>query len=149
MNTRTHIHEEVFTTSPEKLFALLHTPSAIRQWWSASRVIVLPEVGGLWAAAWGDDEDHPEYQTIASISVFEPPSRLFLSEYRYHSRDGQFPFEANFTSEFLISAHPEGALLKVIQDGFPAGADGDKFLAACEKGWTDTFAGIRSFLASQ
>jgi uncharacterized protein YndB with AHSA1/START domain len=32
MTTRKHIHEEVFDVDPETLFALLHTPSAIRQW---------------------------------------------------------------------------------------------------------------------
>ena len=35
MPTRQHTHEELFPTTPEGLFALLHTPSAIRVWWSA------------------------------------------------------------------------------------------------------------------
>ena len=40
MTTRKHVHEETFDADPETLFALLHTPSAICQWWGASHVIV-------------------------------------------------------------------------------------------------------------
>ena len=146
MATRKHEHEEVFATTPENLFALLYTPSAIRQWWSADRAIVLPQVGGLWAAAWGADEDNPDYLTIATIAVFEPCSRLFLKDYQYYSKDGELPFEANFTNEFIVTPNAEGAALKVIQDGFPEGPEGDEFLVGCETGWSDTFMGIRRFL---
>lgn len=48
MNTRKHIHEETFDTDAETVFALLHTPSAIRQWWGASHVIVDQQEGGVW-----------------------------------------------------------------------------------------------------
>jgi uncharacterized protein YndB with AHSA1/START domain len=46
MTTRKHIHEEVFDVDPETLFALLHTPSAIRQWWGATHVFVNPKPRG-------------------------------------------------------------------------------------------------------
>ncbi|NKB32602.1 MAG: hypothetical protein GKR91_05840 [Pseudomonadales bacterium] len=146
MTTRKHEHAEVFNTTPENLFSLLYTPSAIRQWWSADRAIVLPEVGGLWSAAWRTDEDNPDYMTIATITDFEPPSRLLLTDYRYHSKDGELPFEANFTNEFIVTPHAEGASLKVIQDGFPAGSEGDEFLKGCEVGWRETFKGIHRYL---
>jgi hypothetical protein len=40
---------------------LLVTPSAIRAWWGAARAIVLAQENGAWAAAWGADEDRPDY----------------------------------------------------------------------------------------
>ena len=52
MTTRKHIHEEIFDVEPEVLFALLHTPSAIRQWWGASHVIVDPISGEHERLAW-------------------------------------------------------------------------------------------------
>ena len=73
MRTRKHVHEEVFPASPERLFALLHTPSAIRHWWNVAHAVVLPERGGFWAAAWGEAEDEPDYITVATIRDFEPP----------------------------------------------------------------------------
>ena len=146
MTTRKHIHDEVFETSPEILFRLLHTPSAIRQWWSASRAIVLAETGGTWAAAWGDNEDEPEYITTATISDFEPPVRMVLTNYHYYSKDGPLPFEVHFITEFLVTAHEAGAVLRVTQDGFPDAPEGDEFYAACQKGWKDTFDGIRKYL---
>lgn len=146
MKTRKHMHEEAFPAAPERLFALLHTPSAIRSWWGAARAVVLAEPNGLWAAVWGASEDDPDYITVATISVFDPPSRLVLSNYRYRSRTGPLPFKADFVTEFEVLPQGEGAVLRVSQDGFPAGPEGDEFFAACEKGWQDTFSGIRRYL---
>ncbi|MDH3253438.1 MAG: SRPBCC domain-containing protein [Acidobacteriota bacterium] len=66
----------------EVVFTLLHTPGAIRHWWSATRAVVVPERGGIWAAARGHEQDDPDYVTAAAISKFEPPRRLVLSDYR-------------------------------------------------------------------
>ena len=146
MKTRAHVHEEVLPVSPEEAFALLHTPSAVRAWWSAARAVVLPEPGGLWAAAWGESEDDPDYLTVATIRNFEPPRRMVLADYRYRARSGPLPFQADFVTTFEVEPHPQGAVLRVTQDGFPSSPEGDAFHAACEQGWRDTFAGIRSFL---
>jgi uncharacterized protein YndB with AHSA1/START domain len=146
MTTRKHIHEGTFPVSPARLFALLHTPSAIRGWWGAARAIVLPQRGGIWAAAWGDSEDDPDYITAATIREFDPPRRLVLADFRYHARSGPLPFVADFVTEFAVEPHPEGALLRVEQDGFPPGPEADAFYAACGEGWTNTFAGIRRYL---
>jgi uncharacterized protein YndB with AHSA1/START domain len=148
MKTRKHVHEEEFSATPERLFALLHTPSAIRGWWGVARAIVLPGESGLWAAAWGADEDAPEYITIATIRAWEPPRRMVLGDYRYFAQNGPLPFQADFVTEFTVEATPDGALLRVSQDGFPCDASADAFYAACEIGWRNTFAGIRRFLGS-
>jgi uncharacterized protein YndB with AHSA1/START domain len=149
METRKHVHEEVFPAAPERVFALLHTPSAIRRWWGAARAVVLPQPGGVWAAAWGEAEDDPDYTTAATIRAFEPPRLLVLTDYRYRAKSGPLPFAAEFVTEFLVLPHPEGAALRVTQDGFPAGREADLFYTACEKGWRDTFAGVRSYLSEQ
>ena len=145
--TRMHVHEEVFDATAERLFALLHTPSDIRGWWGAARAVVLAEPGGTWAGAWGESEDEPDYITVARISVFEPPHRMVLKDYRYFSKDGPLPFEADFTTEFVVSPHPTGATLRVEQDGFPTGPEGDTFYEGCDVGWRETFEGIRRHLA--
>jgi uncharacterized protein YndB with AHSA1/START domain len=144
MTTRTHVHEESFDVSADRMFALLHTPSAIRQWWGAACAIVLPEAGGIWTAAWGSDEDNPEYVTSATMSAFEPPRRLVFSNYQYSA---PLPFETEFVTEFIIEPHPDGVLLRVSQAGFPCTPEGDRFYVACDRGWRETFVGIRRFLA--
>ena len=146
MQTRTHVHEEVLPASPEQVFALLHTPSAIREWWSVARSIVLAERGGRWAATWGEDEDSPDYVTFATIQEFDPPRRMVLGDYRYRVKAGPLPFDADFVIEFLVTPHEDGAVLRVTQDGFPAGPEGDDFYAGCQKGWSDTFAGIQRYV---
>jgi uncharacterized protein YndB with AHSA1/START domain len=146
MTTRRHVHEEVFAAPARRVFALLHKPSAIRQWWGAARAIVLAEPGGTWAATWGPAEDDPDYVTVATIRDFEPPARLVLTESRYRARTGPLPFQADFVTEFRVTPYPDGAALRVTQDGFPAGPEADSFYAACGEGWRNTFTGIRRFL---
>jgi hypothetical protein len=49
-------------------------------------------------------------------------------------------------TEFTVTPHVDGASLRVVQDGFPMGSAADAFYQGCEKGWRDTFAGIRKYL---
>lgn len=149
LKTRAHTHEEIFAVPSEDLFALLHTPSAICEWWGAARAVVIPETGGIWVAAWGEDEDAPDYVTAATIRFFDPPCRMVFDEYRYLARTGPLPFDADFVTEFEVIERHDGALLRVTQDGFPAGIEGDEYYAACEVGWRQTFGGIRRFLEAR
>ena len=142
MATRSIESEIEVPTDPERTFALLVTPSAIRAWWQASRAIVLAQEGGTWAATWGDDEDRPDYVTVATIEVYDPPRRLVLGDYRYDARSGPLPFELDTRVEFEVLSSPRGALLRVAQSGFPDEAVADEFYAGCVKGWSDTLGGF-------
>ena len=142
MDRRKHIHVEEFEVSQMRLFALLCTPSSICSWWGASSAIVIPEEGGIWVASWGDEDD-ADYIAHARIQVFDAPHRMVLDNYHYYAKSGPLPFEANFEVEFLVEGIGDAALLRVTQDGFPAGPEGDTFLKACEDGWVEAFAGIR------
>ena len=117
-----------------------------RDWWGAARAVVLAEPGGVWAATWGESEDDPDYVTVATIEEFEPPARMVLTDFRYRAKSGPLPFESTFVTAFTVRPAAEGAILRVSQEGFPAGPEGDEFLASCELGWRDTFAGIRRCL---
>ena len=112
MPTRKHTHEELFPTTPERLFSLLHTPSAIRGWWGAARAIVIPKEGGIWCATWGDDEDAPDYITAATLRVFDPPRRLVFADYQYMAKTGPLPFRAEFVTEFTVTPSADGAALE-------------------------------------
>lgn len=147
MATRTLTHEETFDAPIEEVFALLITPSAIRAWWGASRAVVLAEEGGTWAAAWGDNEDNPDYMTVTRLENFNPPHGMDQTDYRYYSKDGPLPFEASFTTSFRCVEVDGSTRLTVEQDGFPQ--DHDDFYQGCVQGWKDTFDGIRRYLASR
>src|SRR5262245_50709902 len=145
MATRKHTHRIELPAPPERVFALLHRPSAIRGWWQAARAVVLARPGGYWAAAWGENEDDPDYVSLFRIRVFDPPRRLVLADRQYFAKTGPLPFEAEFVTEFTVEPTPAGSVLRVAQDGFPTAAVADDFYAACEKGWHDTFEGIRRY----
>ncbi|RMF69200.1 MAG: SRPBCC domain-containing protein [Calditrichaeota bacterium] len=148
MDTRSIVREIVLPASPERIFSLLIRPSAIREWWQASQAIVLPARGGFWAAAWGEDEDEPDYVAAATLHVFDPPRRLVLSDYRYHAKTGPLPFEADFTTEFRIEEQGHESKLIVTQNGFPTEATADEYYRGCEQGWEVTLKGILAYLES-
>jgi hypothetical protein len=142
--TRSIVREQTLRLDASAAFALLHTPSAIRAWWSAARVIVAPRVHGLWIATWGTDEDAPDYITAARIAVWDPPHRMQLADFEYVTRDpAPLPFAAAaLSTDFTVEPRGESSLLRVEQRGFPTDASADAFFAACERGWTATLEGI-------
>jgi len=145
MKTRRHVLEEPFAVSPEWMFEVLITPSAIRGWWGASKAIVVPERGGVWIAAWGENENDPDYISSYKILELDRPKRILLGEGKYFSRDGQPPFEMNLTTEFLVEKRVGGCALRITQDGFPTDAVANEFFDACVIGWSNTFEGIRKY----
>jgi uncharacterized protein YndB with AHSA1/START domain len=147
IDTRRHTLQIELPAAAEEVFKLLHTPSAIRDWWFAQRAIVLAQEGGAWAAAWGENEDEPDYITVSKIEVFDPPRRLVLTEQKYYNKSGPLPFNADFEIEFTVEQTTNGTILRVTQDGFPTDSVADEFYAACEKGWRDTFASISRYLS--
>lgn len=147
-NTRGHTHEIDLPASAETVFNALITPSAICRWWGASTAIVLAEEGGFWNASWGDPDD-PDYITFHRISKYRYPEFIELDEARYHTRFEPPPFELDVTARFEVEPLTETASrLRVIQTGFPVDEIADEFYAACEKGWKDTFEGMRLFIES-
>lgn len=146
MTTRKLVHEELLPGKQDDVFELLCTPSSIRSWWAAARAIVMANRGGMWAAAWGEAEDDPEYITAATILEYEPPRRLVLGDYRYRAKSGPLPFHADFVTTFEVIPGSDGTILRVVQDGFPLDSEADGFYEACRNGWRDTFIGIRRHL---
>src|SRR5712691_1787081 len=113
MPTRKHVHQIDLEHTPERVFALLVTPSAIRGWWGAAQAIVVPKVGGLFATTWGENEDDPDYIVAHTITTYEPPRRLVLAHTTYHAKTGPLPFDAQFTTEFAVEPRPGGCTLRV------------------------------------
>lgn len=141
-------HEADLRVPPEAAFAALVTPGAIRAWWGAARAVVVPRVGGTWAAAWGADEDAPDIVTTARIAEYRPPHRLVLSDYEVIAKTGPQPFRAAFTVTFQIAALGAGSRLTVTQDGFPFDPVADAFLAGCEAGWRASLEAFSRFVES-
>lgn len=146
--TRDHVAAVELAASPERVFAALVTPSAIRAWWGAARAIVLPKAGGLWAAVWGASEDDPDYVTVARVAAYEPPRRLVLDDYRYRAKSGPMPFKADFRTTFEVARTTTGSRMTVTQSGFPCDPVADAHYAACETGWATTLRQLAAYLAS-
>lgn len=144
--TRSHTASVEIDASPDQVFRALVTPSAIRVWWSAARVIVNPKKGGMWAAVWGGAEDEPDFVTTARFAVFSPGKRIVLTDYDYLSKDGPLPFKAAFATSFTLKKVAGGTRLVVKQDGFPSARKADAFYEACEIGWRRTLASLQEFL---
>lgn len=105
--------------------------------------------GGIYAVTWGDDIDQPDYISVAAISELIRPKRLALSDFRYHSKEGNLPFEADFGNEFILEEEGNGTSITVIQTGFPDDSVADKFYEACVKGWKDTMISFKGIAEKQ
>ena len=147
MQTRSHQRELVLPIAPDRAFKLLITPSDVRGWWGVHRAIVQPEPGGIWAAAWGANEDDPDFITIATMRVFDPSRRILLTDYKYTAKTGPLPFKADLSLEFTLAPHPKGSVLKVNNAGFPRDEIADDFFHSCDVGWSNTLASMEKYVA--
>ena len=130
----------------ETVFDALLSPSQICTWWFAKTAIVVPKVNGIYAITWGEDMDDPDYISIAVITELARPNCLVLSDFRYHSKEGGLPFDANFGNEFLLEKESNGTAITVIQSGFPDESVADEFYLACNQGWQDTMKSLKMTL---
>ena len=149
METRSVTDSIELPHPPKTVFEWLVTPSAICDWWQASRALVVAEPDGYWMAAWGTSPDTPDFVTAARLDVYEPPRRLRLGQTRYTTAAGPLPFPMHMTIEFSLEAVPSGTRLSVVQAGFPTDPAADPFYQGCVQGWRDTFASMARFAASQ
>ncbi len=147
--TRSHTHEESFDVAAERMFDLLITPSAIRQWWGASRAIVDARKDGIWTASWGEEDD-PDFISSATLVEFDPPRRMSMKFGHYYAKSGSLPFKFadDALASFEIETADDGCILRAEQTGFPCEPAADEFFAACELGWKNTFLGIRQYIAN-
>ena len=146
MSTRSIQRSDFFACQPQDLFAALTLPSAIRAWWGAARAIIIPRPGGLFSAAWGDEEDAPAYVSAGIMRVFDPPHRLVISDFIYLSPTERLPFESDLTIEYVIMSVPDGTQLQITHDGFPMGPEADEFFQGCESGWGNSVDSLRAFV---
>ena len=146
MSTRSLRYKETFDCTPEVLFDALRTPSSIRIWWGAARVILQAERGGAFAVAWGEDEDDPEYIGTAILSEFDPPRRMVMTDFLYYSKFGPLGFEADFSVEFDVQPNDQGSLLTLDHRGIPTIPEADEYYQGCETGWRTCLANLRAFL---
>ena len=144
---RTLEYDQLFSCTPLELFRALHTPSAIRVWWEASAVIVIPEPNGAFAAVWGDNEDDPDYVVTAVLSVYDPPHRSVFTDYRYYAKLKPLEFKANFVIQYRIYPHKNGARLFLTHSGIPSSSEADEYYRGCDTGWQHCLSNLHTLLS--
>ncbi|MEP7148275.1 MAG: SRPBCC domain-containing protein [Acidobacteriota bacterium] len=143
--TRRQILEEPFGVPPERMFSILTTPNAIRDWWGATSVVIDARKGGSWITASGEGEKDTEFINSFEILEFDPPHRMLLGSGKYFAGTN-WPIRTNMTTEMLIAAQPEGCILTIVQELSPADPLLDDFFDACAAGWQNSFEGMRNYL---
>jgi uncharacterized protein YndB with AHSA1/START domain len=145
METRREELIEPFGVTPERMFEILITPSAIRSWYGAAKVVVDPKKGGSWIAAWGDDEDDSEYINALKILEFDPPNRIVLGEGKYIAGTA-WPIMTDIRTELILEPQPSGCFLRIVQDLTPHEPLLDDYFDACIAGWQNSYEGIRNYI---
>ena len=143
---RTITLEKDFACTPRDLFDALHTPSALRSWWNADRVIIIPRKNGIFAAAWGEDEDDPEYMSSGIYKVYEPPYKSVMEDFRYYAKSDPVDFEDMMSIAYEITPSTAGAHLLLTHAGFPDESYADAYFDACVEGWAASLKSLRSYV---
>lgn len=141
-------YREIFRCSPTRLFEALHTPSQIRIWWGASKVIVIPQPNGAFAATWGENEDDPDYAVTSVLSTYDPPTRSVMTDSRYYAKAGPLGFDSDYAIEYRVTAHEQGALLHLTHTGIPSIPEADEYFAGCDVGWRQCLANLHELLGA-
>lgn len=142
---RRQILEEPFGVTPERMFEILTTPKAIRDWWGASSVVIDARSGGSWVTASGDDDTNADYVNSFAILEYDPPNRMLLGAGKYFAGNN-WPIETNMTTEFLVERQPTGCILRIVQELSPSDPLLDDFFDACVAGWQNSFEGMRNYI---
>lgn len=145
MEKRKEVLEEPFGITPEQMFEVLTTPSAIRSWWGASTVVIDPRPGGTWVTAASDGDQTSEYVNSFEILEFDPPNRMLLGNGKYITGNN-WPIRTNMTTELIIESQPTGCVLRIVQELAPRDELLDDYFDACVAGWQNSFEGIRNYL---
>ena len=146
MSTRTLRCQEVFNCTVEVLFDALKTPSAIRTWWAAARVVLIARPGGTFAVAWGDDEDDPEYMGAATLAEYDPPRRIVLADFTYYAKTGPLGFEADLSVEFNVRPSGQESVLEIVHRGIPDIPEANEYYEGCQIGWRTCLSHLQDYL---
>jgi uncharacterized protein YndB with AHSA1/START domain len=144
---RRHIMAEPFGVSPERMFEVLTTPAAIRNWWGATSVVIDAREGGSWVTSSGEGQSDADYINSFEIMEYDPPRRMLLGSGKYYTGNN-WPIKTNITTELIVEPQPEGCILKIIQELDPPDPLLDDYFDACVAGWQNSFEGIRGYLHS-
>ncbi|MCY3628415.1 MAG: SRPBCC domain-containing protein [Bacteroidota bacterium] len=143
---RTLSFSENFACTPQELFDALHTPSALRSWWNANRVIIIPRTNGMYSAAWGEDEDDPEYVSSGIYRVYDPPYKSVIEDFRYYAKSDPADFEGLMSITYEITARNSEAHLQLTHTGIPEGDEADAYFEACTIGWVETLKNLKKYV---
>lgn len=81
------------------------------------------------------------------ITAYKYLKYIELDEARYVTKFESPPFELDLKARFEVDRIDDNSsVLRVIQTEFPVDKIADEFYKAWEKGWHDTFEGVRKFI---
>lgn len=143
-STRNIAHSVRAKASAKVIFNALITPSLIKQWWYVHTAIVIPEVGGVYALAWGDSIDYPDYVTVSRLNEYEFGKKISMKNESYFSPHGNLPFEAELVATISLEEDGEETIIKVLQTGIPADSVADDFYEGTVKGWETTLLSLKN-----
>lgn len=143
-STRTIEQSVRVNASSKVVFNALITPSLIKQWWYVHSAIVIPEKGGIYALAWGESIDRPDYVTVSRLSEYEFGKKLSMRNESYFSPHGNLPFASDLVATFTLEEAGEETIVKVMQTGIPTDAVADDFYEGTVKGWETTLLSLKN-----
>jgi hypothetical protein len=142
------VHAEIHVPcSSERAIRAFLDPADLAGWWGVERSLVEPEIGGLFAVAWGVTPAGFGYVTTGVIGAIEHGSLLRIDRYTYFHPER--PILGPMALVVRASASGSGALLSVDQTGYRDGPDWDWYYEAVRSAWPEVVSRIAGYLATR
>lgn len=135
-NTRGREHRVEIRASIEAVWKALVDADEIVRWY-APAAEVDPREGGRYWISWGEG-----MAGVSRIEAFDAERRLLL----VHAWEGAAELDPPIMEEYLLEAHRDVTVLRLVQSGIPASADWDDFYEDTGRGWKMFLAGLRHYL---
>lgn len=133
-------------TSPERALQAFADEKDLRHWWKASKVMVNPHAGGVYALAWQLDSPEIRYVITGVVRFYVPGKELLINNLVYINHEKRSVFAP---MELYITASRSGehsCVIRLVQSGYLYGSDWDWYYDSVQSGWPYALGLLKEFL---
>jgi hypothetical protein len=132
--------------SPNRALEAFISEKDLQNWWQASKALVQPHPGGIYALVWQLGAPDIKYVTTGLIRFYIPGRELLVNNMTYINHDKRqvlAPMEMYVTT---VRTGDQSCLIKLLQTGFLSGGDWDWYYEAVNQGWPHALGLLKQYL---
>jgi hypothetical protein len=130
--------------SAVSVFNAFIEPSKLKGWWSAERCLVEAKQGGIYSLAWNVSKQGFQYISTGVITVFNPPTELFIDHFVYFNPEK--PILGPTYLGIKLDENRSSTWVRLVQGGYQYGGEWDWFYEAVKEAWPKVLQNLKEYL---